>query len=156
MSEVKIKLFFVEKGSDILIPVAEEKFPAGFPKTVSPYAARWVNLSEELIKNPSSTFFGQIEGDSLEDIGLFNDDYFLIDKSITPEDGMLILCVLNGEFTLKFLHITESKEYILLEPANEDYEPIKVNEFIDFRIWGVPTYGIKDLLRNYKFKKIKK
>jgi len=152
MSKLKIKLFYVEKGTEKLIPVAEEKFPAGFPRNISPHTAKIINLSDELIKNPSSTFYGQIEGDSLEDIGLFNNDYFLIDKSLTPKDGMLILGVLNGEFTIKFLHITNSKEYILLEPANEEYEPIKVNEFIDFRIWGIITFGIKDILKNYQFK----
>lgn len=154
MDDFKIKLYYIEEGKEIYIPVAEEKFPAGFPKTISSNTTRFVNLSEELIKNPSSTFFGQIEGDSLEEIGLFNNDYFLIDRSLTSnvEDGMLILAVLNGEFTLKFLHITDSKEYILLEPANESYKPIQVNEFIDFRIWGVITYGIKDILKNFRFK----
>jgi DNA polymerase V len=153
---MKVKLFFVEKGTDILIPVVEEKFPAGFPKTISSNPTKYINLNDELIKNPSATFFGQIEGDSLEDIGLLNNDYFLLDRSLDPEDGMLILGVLNGEFALKFLNITDNKEFILLEPANDDYPPIKVNEFIDFRIWGIPTWGLKDLLKNYNYKKLKK
>ena len=96
-----------------------------------------------MIKNPASTFFSRVNGDSLRDMNINNRDLLIVDKSLEPRDGKIAVCFLDGEFTLKTIKI--EKDCCWLIPANEEYEPIKVTEQNDFIIWGIVTHVIKSV-----------
>lgn len=93
--------------------------------------------------NRDTTFLGRVTGRSLEDIQVYEGDIMVIDKSLKPQNRDLVVAVINGEFTAKFLHI-DGKQ-ILLRPASKRFNPIKVAEFDDFTIWGVVTRIIQDV-----------
>ena len=73
--------------------------------------------------------------------GLDDGDLLVIDRSLDPEHGKIAVCYLDGEFTVKRLHM--EKKAITLMPANDSYKPIKVPNGSDLIIWGVVTYVIK-------------
>lgn len=121
--------------------MADEGIKAGFPSPAQDFMDVAIDLNKELVKHPSSTFYGRVKGDSMIDAGIFDGDLLIIDKSLEPHNGDMAVCFIDGEFTLKYIKIEE--KVIWLIPANKNYQPIKVTEANDFLIWGIVTYSIK-------------
>ena len=106
-----------------------------------------IDLNRELIRHPATTFYARADGDSMKDCGIDDGDLLVIDKSLEPLDGDIVVAYIDGEFTLKTVRFDEKENCIWLVPANEEYSPIKITEENDFLIWGVLTYNIKRQLR---------
>lgn len=140
-----IVLYKVYCGDGITLPFAGEKIKAGFPSPAQDYIDSAIDLNKELIRHPASTFYGRVSGDSMRDAGLYDGDIVIVDKSITPRDGDMAVCFIDGEFTIKFIRV--DKDVVWLVPANEDYRPIKVTRDNDFIVWGIVTYSIKKQMR---------
>jgi DNA polymerase V len=114
--------------------------PAGFPSPAEDFIEKTLDLNEHLIRNKPATFLIKVEGSSMINAGINDGDLLIIDRSIEPRDGHVILGILNGEFTIKRLKIKESK--IFLVPENEKFDTIEIKDDMDFKIWGVVTYTI--------------
>ena len=70
--------------------------------------------------------------------GIHNGDLLIVDRSIEPTSGRVVIAVLNGEHTVKRLHREGDRLLLLAENAN--YPPIKVSELEELHIWGVVTF----------------
>ncbi|MEJ7672703.1 MAG: S24 family peptidase [Chitinophagaceae bacterium] len=79
------------------------KVPAGFPSPAADYSEERIDLNKTLIKHPLSTFLIECEGTSMVNAFIPPKAKLLIDRSITPKNGDIVLAVLNGEFTVKYL-----------------------------------------------------
>lgn len=77
----------------------------------------------------------------MRDAGIHDGDLLIIDKSLSPDDGRIAVCYIDGEFTLK--RIRKDKDCCWLDPANEAFQSIRVGEDNDFMIWGLVTHVIK-------------
>jgi len=78
------------------------------------------------------------------DAGINDGDIAVIDRSVEPSDGDIIVAYVNNEFTIKYLDLSHKAEgYIELRPANKKYHPIRIEAFDDFRVWGVVVWTIK-------------
>lgn len=139
LSEVEI--FESDITSKLELPLFQTGISAGFPSPADDYIEGRIDLNIELIKNPSSTFFGRVNGDSMINAGIGNGDLIVVDKSIEPRENSIVVCVIDGEFTVK--RFKKIKGEYFLYPENEKYKPIKINSENDFRIWGTVTYSIK-------------
>ena len=133
-------------GSNVslVLPVADGGIRAGFPSPAQDYLESGIDLNKELVKNPSSTFFGRVSGDSMAGAGIEDGDLIVIDKSISASEGDIAVCFVDGEFTLKRIHIENN--FVWLVPENPKYRRIKVTPDQNFMVWGVVTYSIKDVL----------
>lgn len=110
---------------------------AGFPSPAQDYIDSSIDLNKELIKHPSATFFARVTGDSLKDAGLNIGDIILVDKSLPYDDGTMVVCYIDGDFTVKYISLREKdKDIIWLHSVNEKYKPIKVTPDNEFLIWG--------------------
>lgn len=136
-----IDFYSVSTISKVEIPLMEQGISAGFPSPADDFLDISIDLNKELIKNPSATFFGRVNGDSMKDLGIDDGDLLIIDKSLEPKDGKIAVCFIDGEFTLKTIKI--EKEFCWLVPANEKYKPIKVTPDNEFIVWGVVKHVIK-------------
>jgi DNA polymerase V len=127
----------------------ETAVPAGFPSPALDYLEERIDLSTELISHPSSTFIVECTGDSMLGAFIPPRARLLVDRSLTPVNGNIVVAVLNGEFTVKYLRKNEHRCWLV--PANSKYQEIKISEDMDMQIWGVVTYIITDTqdLRNY-------
>lgn len=134
-----IDFYTADVATELSLPFAEG-IKAGFPSPAQDYIDLAFDLNKELVKNPSSTFYGRVRGDSMVDEGINDGDILVIDKSLPPADGRKAVCYIDGEFTLKTIRI--KKDGIYLMPANPAYKPIKVNEENDFVVWGIVTFVI--------------
>ncbi|MBD9246387.1 MAG: DNA polymerase V [Prevotella sp.] len=117
---------------------------AGFPSPADDYLRDSLDFNRDLIKNPEATFYGRVSGDSMRDAGINEGDIAVIDRSLQPADGDVIVAYVNEEFTIKYLDLTHKEEgYIELQPANPDYSPIRIDSTDNFRVWGVVVWTIK-------------
>jgi len=74
--------------------------------------------------------------------GIEPGDLLVIDRSLEPDDGDLTVCCLDGEFTLKRIHLAPGAVWLI--PSNESFDPILVTPDHRFEIWGVVTHTIKN------------
>ncbi len=134
-----------EAPSTQLFPLASETISAGFPSPAEDYIELGIDLNKYLIKNPISTFFLRVSGNSMNNAGIYNNDLLIIDRSINPNPGHIVVALLDGEFTLKRL-IKEGSNYYL-KADKEDYPTINLYAYIEIEIWGVAIYSIHELQR---------
>ncbi|MCQ2276570.1 MAG: translesion error-prone DNA polymerase V autoproteolytic subunit [Bacteroidales bacterium] len=118
-----------------------EGIHAGFPSPAEDFAEPTLDLNRYVIKNPASTFYARIKGDSMEGADIHDGDIVVIDKSLEPSDGSIAVCFIDGEFTLKRIRIEQNR--VWLQPANPNFPAIEVTEENHFVVWGIVTYIIK-------------
>jgi DNA polymerase V len=117
---------------------------AGFPSPAEDIFASKLSLQDYLIKNPNTTICIKVSGDSMKNIGIFSGDILIVDKSINPRNNHIVLCTLDGQFLVKKLSIT--KNSIKLISENKNYPLVNINEYDDFKIFGVVTASVKKFL----------
>jgi DNA polymerase V len=138
-STSNIDFYTADTASELGLPLTEN-IRAGFPSPAEEYIEQAFDLNKELVKNPSSTFYGRVRGNSMINAGINEGDILVIDKSIYPNDGMKAVCFIDGEFTLKTLQVTKDGLYLM--PANKEFKPIKITPENEFTVWGIVTYVI--------------
>ncbi len=116
------------------------QIPAGFPSPAEDFLEKRLDLNDYLIKNQTATFLVKVTGNSMINAGISDGDILVIDRSMEPADGKIILGILNGEFTVKRIKKKDRKLFLI--PENEKFKPIEVTEEMDFQVWGVVTYSI--------------
>ena len=117
---------------------------AGFPSPAEDYMGESLDFNRDLIRNPEATFYALVEGDSMMDVGICKGDIAVIDRSIEPQHGDVVVGAIDREFTVKFLDLTHKAEgWIELRAANKKFSPFRIDETTDFRLWGVVIYTIK-------------
>ena len=136
-----LEFFTVSTETVLERPFIEEGVKAGFPSPAEDFTEVSIDLNLELLKNPSSTFFCRVSGDSMHDIGISDGDLLIVDKSLEPKNDKIAVCFIDGEFTLKKIKL--DKDCCWLVPANKNYKPIKVTDENEFIVWGIVTFAIK-------------
>ena len=99
-----------------------------------------IDLNRELVKHPERTFIGTIRGNSLEGMGIHNNDRVLIEKGFDVYDGKVYIYFVDEGYTAKILK--KDTDCLWLLAANEEYKPIKVTEENKFFIWGRIIHSI--------------
>ncbi len=121
---------------------------AGFPSPAEDYLHDSLDFNRDLIRHPEATFYGRVEGDSMIDAGICDGDIAVIDRSVEPSDGDIVVGYVNEEFTIKYLDLTHKDDgYIELRPANKRFAPIRIDQDDDFEVWGVVVWTIKNWKR---------
>ncbi|HEY4150338.1 MAG TPA: translesion error-prone DNA polymerase V autoproteolytic subunit [Chitinophagaceae bacterium] len=124
------------------IGVVRKIVAAGFPSPALDYKEERIDLTRAFVPHPLTTFLFQCEGDSMINAFIPYRAWLLVDRSLTPENGDIIVGILNGQMIVKFLKKNDYKCWLI--PANSKYPNIEITPEIDFRIWGVVTNVITD------------
>ena len=122
------------------INLFEGSVPAGFPSPADDAMDLDLNLHDHLVRNPSHTFCVKAIGESMKDAGIQSGDVMLVDRAIEPENRSIVLAVIDSEFTVKRVNVSDNKLYLM--PENENFTPIEISKEMDFKVWGVVTYVI--------------
>ncbi len=138
-----IKSIHRPRQSRRAFPVFTARIRAGFPSPAADYEENKLDLNQYLIKNPPATFFVRVSGDSMEGAGIHDGDLLVVDRSIEPRSGNVVIAVVNGELTVKRLRIRRGKP--LLEPENSKYPVQEIKQETEFEVWGVVTSVIHPL-----------
>ena len=121
---------------------------AGFPSPADDYMHESLDFNRDLIRNPEATFYGRVEGDSMIEAGICDGDIAVIDRSLEPRHGDIVVGYINDEFTIKYLDLSHQQQgYIELRPANPKFSPIRIHADDDFEVWGVVIWTIKSWRR---------
>ncbi len=121
----------------VFITSFDGKVPAGFPSPAMDYMEKPIDLNEVLIKHPLSTFICESEGSSMINAFIPPNAKLIVDRSITPKNGDIVLASLEGEFTVKFLKKNEFKCWLC--PANSKFQDIEITEEMNMQVFGVVT-----------------
>ena len=78
---------------------------AGFPSPAEQYQEPPLDLNELLVKRPAATFFVRVQGDSMIGEGIHDGDLLVVDRSLRPASGDVIIACVDGDFTVKTLRV---------------------------------------------------
>jgi len=131
---------FLEDGAVYALPLYASTVRAGFPSPADDYIERKLDLNQHLIKHPAATFFVKASGDSMIHAGIQSGDMLVVDRSLEPAHGRIVIAAINGELTVKRLSRQNNQVKLLAE--NPDYPPIDITDEQDLVIWGVVTHVI--------------
>ena len=127
------------------IPFLKFTAHAGFPSPAEDFLEPGLNLNEYLIQNSAATFCVKVKGDSMAGSRITTGDILIVDRSLSPQNQNVILAILNGNFIVKKLLISNNDFYLLSD--NKYANQIKINSEMEFYVWGVVTYVIHKLSR---------
>lgn len=99
---------------------------AGFPSPAEEELLDKISLERFLIKNPNSTFMLKISGDSMIEAGILPGDFVLVDRSLKPKNGDIVIARVDGDWTVKYLRKKDNR--LILVPANKNYKTIVPEE----------------------------
>lgn len=129
----------------VLLPLFGNQVPAGFPSPADDYLERRLSLDEHLVPNKNSTFLVRARGNSMTGAGIFDGDLMVVDKGLNAQPGDIVVAVVDGEFTVKYLGLLNG--VICLKPANPRFQTTEFKEGQELEIWGVVTSTIKQFRR---------
>lgn len=115
---------------------------AGFPSPADDYLETKLDLTEHLVKHPSATYYIKAVGDSMIDYGIFSGDLLVVDRSLEPKIGDIVVAAVDGELTCKCLGIFDNQHHLL--SGNSLYPPIPLVGK-DVHIWGIVIHTIHSL-----------
>ncbi len=121
----------------VALPLFAGKVAAGFPSPADDYVEKTLDLNDLLVKKPAATFFVRAQGESMLGAGIHPNDILIVDRSIEPVPGKIVICALNGELVVKRLKRQAGRW--VLGSDNPAYRDIVPREEMDTVIWGVVT-----------------
>lgn len=122
-----------------IIPVRASAGITGFASPAADYRKLPLSLDALLIEHPSATFIGQAQGDSMQNVGIFDGDILVVDRHVQTRNGDVIVANLNGEFVCKLIDMPNRR----LLSANESFDPVIIDEADTFSIEGVVIRSIR-------------
>ena len=128
----------------LLLPFHLHKVGAGFPSPATDYVEDDVDLNAHLIKNIPSTFLIRVQGKSMNDIGIYDGDLLVVDRSLNPKNFSTVIVNINEELVVKSF-IKEKNQVFLTSGSKKLKDKINLAENPEVLIWGVVTYVIHAL-----------
>jgi DNA polymerase V len=122
--------------SSLPVPLFGRLIPAGFPSPADDYLEGEIDLAAYLIERPASTFLMKVSGQSMTGAGILDGDHLVVDRSVIPKHGHIVVAVCNGEMTVKRLQIINQSR-ALLRAEHPDFPCWEICEETSFEIWGV-------------------
>jgi DNA polymerase V len=101
------------------------------------------SLDAQLIRCRASTVLLRVSGESMQAAGIDHGDLLIVDRSLDPRPGRIVVAVLEGAFTLKRLSRHQGR--LRLEAAHPTYPPLELGDAEDTLLWGVATHAIHPL-----------
>lgn len=121
------------------LPFGLSPISAGFPSPAEEYSQGRLDLNEFLIRNPAATLYVRAVGISMVKAGILPGDILAVDRSVTPQNGDIIIARIDGEDLVKRFKRTAAGEVWLLADAEDPaaFPPLRVPEGASFEVWGV-------------------
>lgn len=114
------------EGATANVPLVGD-IAAGSPLVAEENIEEVVPLPKSLVGD-GSLFMLRVHGDSMIDAGVHDGDFVVVRQQPTVEQGEMCAVMIDGEATVKFFRRSpEGRLY--LDPANPNYEPIRVGEY---------------------------
>ncbi|MBS1138749.1 MAG: umuD [Proteobacteria bacterium] len=127
----------------LALPLGGVKVSAGFPSPAADYEEARLDINEYLVRNPVATFFFAVEGDSMQGAEIFDGDILVVDKSVRPRHGHIVVAFVDGERLVKRLYRRNGRVALIAE--NPSYPALDIREEQEMVVWGVVVGKFKRL-----------
>ena len=126
---------------NLLLPFYLHKAGAGFPSPATDYIEEDINLNIHLIKNAPATFVIRVQGKSMSNVGIYDGNLLIVDKSLKPKNLSIVIANVNDELVVKSF-IKEKNLQFLSSGSKSSEDKIVLDTNSNIFIWGVVTYVI--------------
>ncbi len=123
------------------VPLYTSRPQAGFPAPGDDQIERVLDINDLVVQNPASTFFVRVEGDSMEEVGIFSGDVLVVDRAVEAKVGRIVVAAVNGEMVVKRLAKIDGRQALVSE--NRAYEPIFLGDDEECYLWGVVVGSVR-------------
>ena len=125
----------------LTIPFYLHKVGAGFPSPATDYIEDDIDLNSHLITNAPATFIIRVQGKSMTNVGIYDGDLLIVDKSLNPKNFSTVIANVNEELVVKNLIKSKEANYLTSGSKNTS-DRINLAYNPEIIIWGVVTYVI--------------
>ena len=125
----------------LTIPFYLNKVGAGFPSPATDYIEDDIDLNSHLITNAPATFIIRVQGKSMTNVGIYDGDLLIVDKSLNPKNFSTVIANVNEELVVKTLIKSKETNYLTSGSKNTS-DRINLTDNPEIIIWGVVTYVI--------------
>ena len=125
----------------LTIPYYLHKVGAGFPSPATDYIEDDIDLNSHLITNAPATFIIRVQGKSMTNVGIYDGDLLIVDKSLNPKNFSTVIANVNEELVVKTLVKNKNDNY-LTSGSKNTLDKISLIDNPEIIIWGVVTYVI--------------
>ena len=129
--------------AEIRVPVFGSAICAGFPSPAEDWLEETIDPAALLIANRPATFLMRVDGSSMVDAGIFNNDIVVVDRSLEPRHDDVVVAVIDGERSLKRLNLSGDVPCLLFD--NAALPAFATAEMSEALIWGVVTWNLHRL-----------
>jgi DNA polymerase V len=123
------------------ISYADHSVPAGFPVAANESSHEQVSLDSYLVSNPASTVLFRVRGESMTGAGIYEGDLLVVDRSIEPVHGQVVVATINNDMTVKRLYKRAGE--VKLQAANPQFQDITFVGSDEMSVWGVVTFSLR-------------
>lgn len=122
------------------IPLFGARLAAGSPCLTEDFVDDYINLHAYLIPHPDQIFYIRASGDSMVRSGIHHHDLLIVDRSLKPLDGKIVVAIVHETLMIKRFHQQEGIVRLISE--NPVYSAIEFDEVQACRILGVVLHVI--------------
>ena len=130
-------------GERVGLAMLARRVPAGFPSPADDHLEEQLDIHQYLVEHPAATFLMRVSGDSMEGAGIHEGDILVVDRSVKPTNGRIVVAAVDGDLTVKRLRLRAGGGELVAE--HPGYAPIPLGEEVDLLIWGVVTGVVRRL-----------
>lgn len=124
------------------LPLAAGEVRTGFPSPADDYLEAELDLVDHLVRHPSATYYLRAKGTSMTGVGIYDGDLLIVDRSLEPKLGHIVIMSVDGELTCKKLGKIGNRPYLIA--SNPEFRPIPLDGK-ECQVWGVVTHNIHSL-----------
>lgn len=123
------------------LPLYSFRVPAGFPSPAQDHIEREISLDELLGLRLPQTYLIRIDGNSMSGAGIYDGDLGVVDRSLEPKHGLIVVAALNHEPLVK--RFCREDGVVVLRSENPAFAPRYVLEGDELMVWGVMPYSVR-------------
>lgn len=128
------------------LPLFLARVPAGFPSPADDHLEGALDVHALLVRRPAATFFCRADGPSMQEAGVHDGDLLVVDRSLEPMAGDVVVATIADGLTVKRLTCGDGEQWFLA-PTNPDFPPLPIDPAEGVRIWGVVTWSLTNLCK---------
>lgn len=119
-----------------MVPMAGAHARLGFPSPAEDFMDEEINLHRLLVQHPAATYLYRADGWSMSGVGINDGDILVVDRSVRPLAGDLVLAIWDGnQPTCKVLQVFQ--DHIELHSAHPDHPPIVLDPGTEVEVFAV-------------------
>ena len=137
------QIFRAAEGPKLALVSYRFAVTAGFPSPADDHMEGKLNLNDLVARRPAATFYARASGESMIGAGIGDGDLLVVDRSLSPIEGDIVVAVIDGGLTVKRLERLGKDKGWRLAAANPAFQPLAIDPEDGVTIWGVVTYSLR-------------